>query len=303
MSRFAAFLVLVALTGCGSRAESDAARTEHGRPPEALAARPPSAQPEPEPVRLDNSEQFALASRNVRQTFQIKVGFPRGYDSGAAPYPVLYVTDAETNFGGITYIVQRLIKDRLIPPLLVVGIGYGTDYDTFYELRSRDLTPTELPNLRIGGKVSPTGGAAQFLRFLADELFPEIERRYRADPDDRALYGHSYGGLFGSYVLLTRPDLFRRYLVLSPSLWYDDGRMLRDAGAHVPAFAPTVVYMAAGELEPRIDDEVLAFADSVRAHAPANLRLRAVVFENETHRTVFGRGFTDGLRYIYGGVR
>jgi len=283
MSAKAALAFLVVLVGCGvSRAQNDA------------------EQPRSMPVHLENTEQFELPSRHVDQTFQIKMSFPRSYDPEAGPYPVLYVTDAETNFGGITYIVQRLIKDELIPPILVVGIAYGTDYDTFYELRSRDLTPTQLPNLRIGGKVSPTGGAGAFLEFMQEELFPEIERRYRANPDDRALYGHSYGGLFGSYVLLGRPRLFRRYLLLSPSLWYANELLLREAGSHTLDLAPTVVYLGAGALEERIDDEVAAFADSLRSSASKNLRLLAAVLENETHRTVFGRGFTDGLRFIYG---
>lgn len=298
----AVILLLATLAGCGvSRAESDAIGEEEDRPQADPSALSTMERTRARPVQLDNTEQFELPSRHVDQTFQIKVSFPRSYDPGAGPYPVLYVTDAETNFGGITYIVQRLIKDELIPPILVVGIAYGTDYDTFYELRSRDLTPTKLPNLRIGGKTSPTGGAAAFLQFIHEELFPEIERRYRAAPDDRALYGHSYGGLFSSYVLLTRPGVFRRYLVLSPSLWYDDELMLHEAGSRALELDSTVVYMAAGALERRIDDEVAAFADSLRSHAPKQLRLRAAVLENETHRTVFGRGFTDGLRFIYGG--
>jgi len=252
-------------------------------------------------VELANTEQFPLASRDIGQEFQIKVALPRGYDPGSGPYPVLYATDAETNFGGVAYIVQRLIKDELIPPLIVVGIAYGTDYDTFYDLRSRDLTPTTVPNLRPGGRSSPMGGADAFTRFLREELFPEIERRYRASSDDRALYGHSYGGLFASYVLLDHPGLFRRYIVLSPSLWYDDELILRRVGERALPPDPVVVYMAAGALEGRIDDEVAAFAERIDGRGPSGLRLRAVVLDDETHRTVFGRGFTDGLRYVYGG--
>jgi len=301
MRAIAAFPLFLTLAGCGvSHADDDAVREEQDTLQPAMLTPSIVAPARTAPVRLDNTEQFALASRNVGQTFQVKVGFPRGYDPEAAPYPVLYVTDAETNFGGITYIVQRLIKDELIPPILVVGIAYGTDYDTFYELRSRDLTPTYRPDLRMGGNAAPTGGADAFLQFIQEELFPEIERRYRADPSDRALYGHSYGGLFGSYVFLTRSSLFQRYLLLSPSLWFDDEFMLREPGSRTLDVDPTVMYIGAGALEGRIDDEVSAFADSLRSHAPKNLRLRAAVLKNETHRTVFGRGFTDGLRFIYG---
>jgi predicted alpha/beta superfamily hydrolase len=302
MIRYAVLFSLVAgLAGCGvPQAESSAVKegTDDLGADGAAVVSPTSATLPP--VRLAHTEQFPLTSDEIGQEFQIKVALPRGYDPDSGPYPVLYATDAETNFGGIAYIVQRLTKDELMPPVIVVGIAYGTDYDTFYDLRSRDLTPTTVPGLRPGGRASPTGGADAFIRFVRQDLFPEIERRYRADPDDRALYGHSYGGLFASYVLLAHPGLFQRYIVLSPSLWFDDELLLRRAAEQVPDVDPAVVYMAAGALEGRIDDEVVAFADRVERQGLTNLRLRAVVLDDETHRTVFGRGFTDGLRYVYG---
>ena len=128
----------------------------------------------------------------------------------------MYVLDAETNFGGVSYIVQRLIKDRLIPEILVVGIAYDTDYKNFYRLRSRDLTPVEDSNLKMGkNEVDPTGGAPLFSKFLEQELFPFIEKVCRIQPKDRAIYGHSYGGLFGSYVLLEQPKSLQNVICCS----------------------------------------------------------------------------------------
>lgn len=301
MNQFETLIAIFALTGCGvSEAEYDAMREENVRLQSDLAALSASGLSETSTVHLDHTEQFTLKSAIAGETFQIKVSLPRAYDPTEGTYPVLYVTDAETNFGGVSYIVQRLIKDELIPEIIVVGVAYGTDYDTFYALRSRDLTPTELPNLRPGGVALPTGAADAFRSFLEHELFPAIEDRYRTEPGDRALYGHSYGGLFGSYVFLTRPELFQRYLLLSPSLWYDDELMLREAGSRVVDITSTALYMAAGELEGRIDDEVLAFRDSLAVRNVENLRLEVEVLDNETHRTVFGRGITNGLRFIYG---
>ncbi|MEM8968163.1 MAG: alpha/beta hydrolase-fold protein [Bacteroidota bacterium] len=253
-------------------------------------------------VVLPNTELRELTSTLNGQTYQIKVKLPRGYEDGSMSYPVLYVTDAETNFGGITYIVQRLIKDRLIPPLLVVGIAYGTDYDTFYELRSRDLTPVEDKELTFGSKTKPdpTGGADKFSDFLAKELFPFIEENYRVKPNDRALYGHSYGGLFGSYVLLEKPALFNRYLLLSPSFWYYDDMMLDEVKTAQLALEPTRLYMASGEHEGRIDDLQIEFIARLSERSIENLMIEAEVMENETHRTIFGSGFTDGMRFLYG---
>ncbi len=250
-------------------------------------------------VVLPNTELLDIESSFNGQPYQIKVQLPRNYYQTKEKLPVLYVTDAETNFGGVGYIVQRLIKDKLIPPMIVVGIAYGTDYKTFYELRSRDLTPTIDSDLKLGGKTDPTGGAPEFCNFLAEELFPLIEENYRVDGDDRTLYGHSYGGLFGSYVLLNRSDLFNNYLILSPSLWFNDTMMLNQVDTFANGFINTKVYMASGELEGRIDDLQTDFSEKLIANGLEGLNLKAEVMENETHRTIFGPGFTDGMRYLF----
>jgi predicted alpha/beta superfamily hydrolase len=65
-------------------------------------------------------------------------------------------------------------------------------------------------------------GAHDYLAFVERELIPYIEARYRADPQRRALGGHSLGGLFGAYALLTKPELFQHYILSSPSLWFHE---------------------------------------------------------------------------------
>lgn len=252
-------------------------------------------------VNIANSSIHEISSKNVDQVYQIKVSYPKGYKESDQKYPVLYVLDAEVNFAAVSYIVQRLIKDGLIPEMLVIGIAYATDYDTFYSLRSRDLTPTYLRTTRVGNRLAtdPTGGAKEFALFLSDELFPLMEETYRIDPANRGIFGHSYGGLFGTYVLLNRPEMFQKYLLLSPSLWYDNRLMLSEVLKKEPKFSKTKLYMGSGELEGRIDDMQEEFIRSLRRKKPANLTFRSEVLNNETHRTIFGRGLTNGLRYLY----
>ncbi len=252
-------------------------------------------------VNLANTSLHHLHSQANGQTYQLKVSYPKNYDQESDKrYPVLYITDAETNFGGISYIVQRLIKDRLIPPILVVGVAYNTDYGHFYELRSRDLTPEEAPDLKMGGKVDPTGGAPAFCDFFENELFPFVEQNFKAKEDDRALYGHSYGGLFGCYVLMNKAQLFNRYLLLSPSLWFKDNLLVKQLAGIPLSLQNKDIYFASGEFEGRIDDLQEEFVGILRAKEIKDIRLTSEVMDNETHRTIFGTGFTNGLRTIYG---
>ncbi|MEM6586783.1 MAG: hypothetical protein AAF692_13605, partial [Pseudomonadota bacterium] len=84
------------------------------------AAGPQSETAKAEPVRppqgvtLKNTNSFAIRSQRVGDDYFIKIAVPRGYDQSKKRYPVLYITDAETNFGAMQYLVQRLAKDRLM---------------------------------------------------------------------------------------------------------------------------------------------------------------------------------------------
>jgi len=79
--------------------------------------------------------------------------------------------------------------------------------------RERDLrTPT----------LEGEHGGQRFTQFLAEELIPFIDARYRTQPF-RCLIGHSQGGSFATYVLATRPETFRFYLAIDPPLHLTPG--------------------------------------------------------------------------------
>jgi hypothetical protein len=247
-------------------------------------------------VQLDNTEHRELSSKVSGHTYQVYVKLPRDYARSHKSYPVLYVTDAETNFGGISYIVQRLMKDELIPEIIVVGIAYGTDYQNFYKLRARDLTSRNDPRWKVSGK------SEQFREFIQSELFPFIAKNYRVN-SDRAYYGHSLGGLFGFHVLLTAPEMFDRYLLLSSSLWWADKGIFKDLSGESGSSSAARVYVATGGSESdHMKNENLAMVEGLEKVNGSKLKIRSEVLDGETHRTIFGSGFTRGLRYIYGGV-
>jgi len=244
-------------------------------------------------VTLKNTEIKEITSKYNGQRYTLKISFPKDYGTNIEKkYPVLYILDAETNFGGISYIVKRLIKDKLIPKILLVGIAYETDYKNFYKLRSRDLTPKKT---RHGH-----GGAPEFSKFIEFELFPYINKNFRTEENERAIYGHSYGGLFGTYIFLNKPDLFNKYLLLSPSLWFNKNTLIKQIENTDFDIGDNMLYMASGELEPRIDELQDKFIKVLKSKNIDLTKLKSEIKENETHRTIFGVGFTNGLRFIYG---
>ena len=196
-------------------------------------------------------DQFELPHPRGDGSFRISVARVAHVPEGAK-VPVLYLLDADVGFALAAEIARMRGIMGLQPTAMVVGIGYGVDLLEFAKLRTADLTPplSEAGRAALGGMTSfigeQDGGADAFLSFLTDTLAPEIGRRYpEASPDDRILFGHSLGGLFTAYALLTQPSAFRTFLINSPSLW-GDGFAIK---GHLPAFAEKIATI---ESKPRV---------------------------------------------------
>ena len=105
----------------------------------------------------------------------------------------------------------------ILPKSIVVGIA-NVD-------RRRDFTfPTTLANDK---RDFPTTGSSQkFIKFLEKELVPYIESHYSTDTV-KTIVGQSLGGLLATEILFEKPEMFTNYLIVSPSLWWDNESLLK----------------------------------------------------------------------------
>ncbi|MBP7901699.1 MAG: alpha/beta hydrolase [Spirochaetes bacterium] len=172
----------------------------------------------------DDSEQtFTYLSKVVNDCYQISVSLPENYNTDdRINYSVVYLLDANWTFEGVKEFIAS--NKELIEPVILVGIcqiqalqpGYtGTDPS-----RCRDYTPTSYqPAL-----YPDSGGAHNFGEFLKTELIPYIDSSYRtiSGADNRCIIGGSLGGLFVCYSAINYNDTFRKFLAVSPSLWWDN---------------------------------------------------------------------------------
>jgi predicted alpha/beta superfamily hydrolase len=209
-----------------------------------------------------------------------------------------------------------------MPESIVVTVGYPTEEPSeVMARRARDLTPSEghaspihLPPLPLG-----FGGASMFLDALVDEVIPEVAAHCPEISEDRTLVGWSFGGLFALYTLFHRPQCFNRYLVVSPSIWWD-GRILlqyEEAWANSHRDLPARVFLAVGgqEQEPgggwkneAFPDEAIAAVQQVTnlkelssrlsGRGYRSLELETVVLEGEYHLTVPAAALTRGLLWL-----
>lgn len=212
-------------------------------------------------------EQFALPHPSGDGTFQISVSRVEHRTAETRDVPILFILDADIEFALAAEIARFRGISGLVPTAMVVGVGYGAAYADMAKKRTADLTPP----LSAAGKASVgelaqligdrDGGAEAQLDFLTGPLRREILDRYpEASRTRHYLFGHSLGGLFTAYALLTRPESFAGFLAASPSLWWDEFAIL----ALLPAFrqkiaelsTPPIAFVCAGEKEQDVPDKV-----------------------------------------------
>jgi hypothetical protein len=137
-----------------------------------------------------------------------------------------------------------------------------------------------------------------------------VEAEYRACPGDRALLGHSAGGMFALYALWQEPRLFWRYVIGSPPLGWGEEALfaLESDYAHEHDSLPARVFLGIGEEEETnatpLDALVSVsafhrFISVMESRQYNELALTSRVFDGQTHCTVTAPLFLDGIRYVF----
>lgn len=258
------------------------------------------------PLSLPDTRVESISSKVNGVRYKLYVGLPSDYAAKPERYPVLYLLDADYSFPIARTIVKHLSERKRLRPVIVVGIACdGCDrYESkeYRVNRTRDYTPRFWASDGYSPEIQKvSGGGPKFLEFLRTELFPWMDAHYRTIPGDRAITGHSYGGLFANWVLVTAPSTFSRYIIVSPSLWYAD-RFLFDVkpAARLPH---TRVYMAVGAAEGNGGHDMVADLRRMAAQLESDgaLEVHHDVFEGENHDSVFPTAVSHGIRFVFAG--
>ncbi|WP_211194523.1 alpha/beta hydrolase [Pyxidicoccus fallax] len=245
---------------------------------------------EGQPVVIARS--YTLESRVLKETRRINVYLPPGYAEGQARLPVLYLLDGglQEDFHHITGIAQLASLNHAMGEVIVVGIE-GTD-------RKRDFThPSSDPEDR---KVLPTsGGSAAFREFLTRELKPWVEARYRTSGS--AIIGESLAGLFIVETFLLQPELFERYIAVSPSLWWDQQSLAKQSVAKLKAHpaGPRSLFLTIANEGSTMQEGVDALVAALKAHAPSGLRWHYEPMPEEQHSTIYHPAAFKAVRLLF----
>jgi len=196
----------------------------------------------------------AFHSKFLKNDRDILVYLPPGYDErGKQRYSVLYLHDGQNVFDGATSFIpgqewqvdetaQRLIQQKLIEPLIIVGIYNTPD-------RINEYTPSADPKYK-GGNADAYG------RMIVEELKPFIDSHYHTKRDGKhtGIGGSSLGALVSGYLALKYPNVFGKAAVVSPSVWFANKEILSYI-AHQPKKPNVRLWVDIGTHEGRNETE------------------------------------------------
>ena len=170
----------------------------------------------------------------------LNVYLPASYERDSSKYyPVIYLLDGsrDEDFIHVSGIVQfgSFSWINMLPESIVVGIGNVDRKRDFTYPSKNKLDQTEFPS---------SGGSAAFIDFLGTELQPFIEDHFRTTAS-RTVIGQSLGGLLLTEILFTKPELYDNYIIVSPSLWWDDERLLKENALSFDRVS--TIYVAGGK--------------------------------------------------------
>jgi predicted alpha/beta superfamily hydrolase len=282
------------------------------------------------PVPVANFAGYEFDSQLVGDRLAITVATPPMYEMTTELVPTLYVLDQTITFNIVASCIRAfaLFSSGHFPQPLVVGVGYPlAPLTQNIARRNRDLTPTAAPfpavePVMVADTSLGVGGGPQFLQCLIEEVIPGIQARYRVHPIDRTLIGWSLSGLFGLYTLFHRPETFTRYLLVSPSIFWDEAICFsyEETWAKQHTDLAAQVFCAVGETEenPHMSwpspstkemEEMLRSARMVSDleklthrlgnRGYPNLKVESVVFPDEHHVTVFPAALSRGLVRLF----
>ncbi|MFC7347951.1 alpha/beta hydrolase [Chryseobacterium zhengzhouense] len=233
-----------------------------------------------------------IKSKILNEERMLNIYLPQNFDKTKS-YPIIYLLDGSMNedFIHVTGLVQFFNQMYSMPETIVVGIA---NID-----RKRDFTfHTDLKDLQ---KDYPTTGHSdKFIGFLEKELKPYIESQFKTT--DKYLFGQSLGGLLATEILLKKPEMFNNYFIISPSLWWDDESLLKQAPQLLAKIPDTkkFIYVSVGKGEhPVMVKDAEAFYDVLKKSNKKNWTIEYKMMETDNHATILHRSLYEGLVKLF----
>lgn len=217
-----------------------------------------------------------IKSKLLNETRELNIYLPLNYLADSSKtYPVIYLLDGsrDEDFIHISGIVQfgSFSWINMIPESIVVGIG-NVD-------RKRDFTyPSQN---KLDQEEFPTSGQSEkFINFLENELQPFIDSTYKT-ADSKTIIGQSLGGLLATEILFKKPELFDNFIIVSPSLWWDDEKLIDRQPK--PYDSPKSIFIAGGKEGEVMERTAKELFEKLKMNKKQNTNLFYEFLKDKTH--------------------
>ena len=245
-----------------------------------------------------------IDSKVLGETRILNIYTPPGYSpDSSSTYPVIYLLDgsADEDYIHIVGLTQFLTMIDTMPPCIVVGVGnVNRRRDFTYAIPDSDVV-SSLSSIQADKKYFPvSGGSSKFISFIEKELQPFIEKKYKTS-NSKTIIGQSLGGLLATEILIRKPELFDRYLIVSPSLWWDHEGLLSQAKTSQQKRANLAlrVFIAVGSEGDMMEHDANRLADILRTSVLAPSSIDFLHMPNENHLTILHNAAYQGLEFLF----
>ncbi|SHM39320.1 alpha/beta hydrolase [Flavobacterium xinjiangense] len=233
----------------------------------------------------------------------VNIYLPEGYNQNdTIKYPVTYLLDgsADEDFIHVVGLFQfnSFSWINRVPKSIVVGIA---NID-----RKRDFTyQTTIEEDKK--RYITCGKSANFISFIETELQPFIEKKYKTN-NSKTIIGQSLGGLLATEIVLKKPTLFNKYIIISPSLWWNNGSLLNEESEiYQENFKDKIdIYIGVGKegLTPskiphvmEVDANLLA--EKLKSTKSKNVKVSFDYLPQEDHATITHQAIFNAMRILY----
>lgn len=228
--------------------------------------------------------------------------------------PLLFTLDGPWVFGTVMDATRIMSMSGEAPEAIVVGLSFGgTSMGEYLRQRARWFTPTPWVPPEITGvkglKAEQCGRADELLSFIEDQVLAAVEPRLPEGLgiSERWLIGHSFSALFGLTSMFRGCTTFDKWLLASPSIWWDDRAVLdvERSFSETNNDLSTSVFLSYGEDEFdkteqyfRMGHNVEALIKTLDGRDYAGLNLKRQVVAGTGHASSVGGAVSAGLRAL-----
>lgn len=212
-------------------------------------------------------------------------------------YPLLVVLDGERYenlFVDMVKLFGNVSDHSCVYPYAVVTISLkelGNNKARFYKSTRYHEEYYIIEKLK--NKPFTYGGAEEYQKFLEEVILKYVYDVINVKDDKKVIFGHSLTGLYLLHQISTSPKIFTDYIIMSPSVWWNDREAL-SYDYSLLSMSNSKVWVSTGALEGDLTEDIITLSNVLPSE---NTTVK--IFNEENHLSIVHASIHSAFRYVY----